>query len=1038
MDNLNADFSIESNEPLEAQFTINPNDIACTFEVYASGTVWGSIAGELSNQTDLQEALDSKQDVLTNQNAGSGISITEEDGIVKINNTQTSAEWGNIQGDIDDQTDLINILNGKQDVISDLSTIRENAQNGNSAYNTIQTYGDIVTYNAAYFATAEQGSLADSALQTGDNISELVNNAGYITNSALSGYATETWVENKGYITGVAWGDITGTLSNQTDLQTTLNAKVTNNATGGTQSIALGTSSSATQSGAISLGYEADATSTYSMAIGWNASASNTNTIAIGKDAKATASGAIALGTGSENNTASSFQVGSYQLLDLTTGLIPDARISSNIARTSDIPSLTNYVTTNTAQTISGSKAFSQPLVVADNNGLASGTILSNKKILQRSSGDSTLTLNNADNKLRLVGSETRPQYNSADLALYSDLPTLADLTTQTQLDAIDSGANATNIGQITTNANDISTINGLIPAQATTSNQLADKSFVNSSIATNTANFIGTFSSISDLESYVGTVTNNDYAFVINSVITDNGNDWVTFAALDTFDKTQLTNFDYAWVINGSNFDLYRFDIVNQQWDLRVSNTSKSSVTLNTAYNRYKATVENNTTTWAYEYTLNNSSFTATQWAAINSGITSSDVSLIGTALQPNDNISELNNDSGYITGVDWGDIGGTLSDQTDLQSALGAKYDASNPSGFITGITSSDVTTALGYTPYDSSNPNGYTSNVGTVTSVNNVNPVSGNVTLPIPTDTSDLTNGAGFITGITSSDVTTALGYTPYNSTNPNGYITASALNGYATETWVGNQGYITGITSSDVTTALGYTPLSNSTKYGSSLSYSSNVLQLLDQDGNDLGSSVTIQSSPDIDNKSITTNSDDELQTVAVIDQNNTSNGIKTWTGTKAQYDAIVTKDANTLYNIIDDTDVTFQLLELIYPIGSIYIGTMSVCPLQALGVGTWQLVAVDRVLQGATDGSVVGTTVEAGLPDHKHIDGYAGVNATSSYGVTTAAAGNINQQNGTSTSNHPYTSNASDSNSIYGNSNTVQPPAYLVNIWERIS
>jgi len=41
-------------------------------------------------------------------------------------------------------------------------------------------------------------------------------------------------------------------------------------------------------------------------------------------------------------------------------------------------------------------------------------------------------------------------------------------------------------------------------------------------------------------------------------------------------------------------------------------------------------------------------------------------------------------------------------------------------NDSGFITGITSSDVTTALGYTPYNSSNPNGYTSNTGTITSV------------------------------------------------------------------------------------------------------------------------------------------------------------------------------------------------------------------------------------------------------------------------------------------------------------------------------
>lgn len=50
---------------------------------------------------------------------------------------------------------------------------------------------------------------------------------------------------------------------------------------------------------------------------------------------------------------------------------------------------------------------------------------------------------------------------------------------------------------------------------------------------------------------------------------------------------------------------------------------------------------------------------------------------------------------------------------------------------------------------------NNQGYTSNTGTVTSVNNVQPVNGNVTLSIPTATSDLTNDSGFIT---SSDLPT----------------------------------------------------------------------------------------------------------------------------------------------------------------------------------------------------------------------------------------------------------------------------------------
>ena len=81
------------------------------------------------------------------------------------------------------------------------------------------------------------------------------------------------------------------------------------------------------------------------------------------------------------------------------------------------------------------------------------------------------------------------------------------------------------------------------------------------------------------------------------------------------------------------------------------------------------------------------------------------------------------------------------------DVTGALGfTPYNASNPSGYISGITSGMVTTALGYTPYNSSNPSGY-------------------------------------ISGITSGMVTTALGYTPYNSSNPAGYVTSSGSVNYA---------------------------------------------------------------------------------------------------------------------------------------------------------------------------------------------------------------------------------------------------------------
>jgi len=104
-----------------------------------------------------------------------------------------------------------------------------------------------------------------------------------------------------------------------------------------------------------------------------------------------------------------------------------------------------------------------------------------------------------------------------------------------------------------------IDTINGKIPAQATAQNQLADKDFVNSSISTATADFKGTYNSLEDLEQV--TANANDYAFVI-----------ATDAAGNTVYKR------YKWVDG---------------------------------------------TGWSWEYDLNNSSFTAAQWAAIQSGIT-------------------------------------------------------------------------------------------------------------------------------------------------------------------------------------------------------------------------------------------------------------------------------------------------------------------------------------------------------------------------------------------------------------------------------
>ena len=64
--------------------------------------------------------------------------------------------------------------------------------------------------------------------------------------------------------------------------------------------------------------------------------------------------------------------------------------------------------------------------------------------------------------------------------------------------------------------------------------------------------------------------------------------------------------------------------------------------------------------------------------------------------------------------------------------------------------------------------------------------------------------------------------------------------------------------------------------------------------------------------DGDNLSITKNASDKLQTVGVINQNNTSTALKSWSGTLAQYNAIVSKDSGTLYNITDDASGTMNV------------------------------------------------------------------------------------------------------------------------------
>ena len=123
----------------------------------------------------------------------------------------------------------------------------------------------------------------------------------------------------------------------------------------------------------------------------------------------------------------------------------------------------------------------------------------------------------------------------------------------------------------------------------------------------------------------------------------------------------------------------------------------------------------------------------------------------------------------------------------------------------------------------------------------------------------------------------------------------------------------------------------------------------------------------------------------------------------------------------------------------YPVGSIFQTVSSTSPAALFG-GTWQEIAQNRVLMGASYAHAAGTTVEAGLPnitgsfvadvkkdEHK-------VSGAFTAGSAIATTGEYNNFSDV----YKFSLDASKSNAIYGRSATVQPAAYYVHIWRRVA
>jgi len=152
-------------------------------------TAWANVSIDVNN---VISAVD------TTYTAWTGIDITNW----VISNTQTSAEWWNIQWDIADQTDLQTALNAKQNILTAWSNIQI-SWDTISATDTTYTAQDFDIKDLADSTSLrdtwswKQNTISDlatirswaalgaTALQSWDNISELINDAWYITSASL-------------------------------------------------------------------------------------------------------------------------------------------------------------------------------------------------------------------------------------------------------------------------------------------------------------------------------------------------------------------------------------------------------------------------------------------------------------------------------------------------------------------------------------------------------------------------------------------------------------------------------------------------------------------------------------------------------------------------------------------------------------------------------------------------------------------------------------------------------------------------------------
>lgn len=134
------------------------------------GAAWGAISGTLADQTDLQAALDAKANSSSLATVATTGSYSDLSGTPSLATVATSGDYDDLSntptpfsGSYDDLTDKPTLFSGSYDDLTDKPTLFSGSYDDLSDKPTL---GTAAAADTTAFATAAQGTKADSALQS--------------------------------------------------------------------------------------------------------------------------------------------------------------------------------------------------------------------------------------------------------------------------------------------------------------------------------------------------------------------------------------------------------------------------------------------------------------------------------------------------------------------------------------------------------------------------------------------------------------------------------------------------------------------------------------------------------------------------------------------------------------------------------------------------------------------------------------------------------------------------------------------------------